>query len=139
MDIPSLFLFLQAMSKQKIKTEVKRPVDVYFDKYQESHTNHTNEIIHWICVPLIVFSLLGLVWSIPFPHLGFLGSYNGFFNWASILIAFVLYYYFTLSPVLFFMIIWVIGLMSYGIVNLEYWQVAGGPKVGRARSPYLFC
>ncbi len=108
------------------KTE-KRPVDIYFDKYAESHQNHTNETIHWICVPLIVFSLLGLIWQIPFPHLDFLGSYNGYFNWASFVIAFAMYYYFTLSPVLFFMMIWVIGLMSYGIVKIEQWQNTGGP------------
>ena len=40
----------------------KRPVDVLFDKYAESHQNQTNELIHWICVPLIVFSLLGFIW-----------------------------------------------------------------------------
>jgi len=107
----------------------KRPVDVLFDKYAESHQNHTNELIHWICVPLIVFSLLGLVWMIPFPKLAFLGQYQTFFNWASFLIAFAMYYYFTLSPVLFFMMIWVIGLMSLGIVQLEYWEAAGGPAV----------
>lgn len=105
----------------------KRPVDIYFDKYGESHQNHTNELIHWICVPAIVFSLLGLVWQIPFPHLDFLGQYNGYFNWASFLIAFAMYYYFTLSPVLFFLMIWIIGLMSWGIVKLEQWQAAGGP------------
>ena len=97
----------------------KRPVDVLFDKYAESHQNQTNELIHWICVPLIVFSLLGFVWQIPFPHLDFLGKYNGFINWPSFLIAFSMYYYFTLSPVLFFLMIWIICLMSYGIVQIE--------------------
>ena len=66
----------------------KRPVDIYFDKYAESHQNPTNKLIHWVCVPLIVFSLLGLVWAIPFPYIKFLGQYNGFVNWASFLIAF---------------------------------------------------
>lgn len=112
------FIYL-TMKKQPKQIEPKRPVDVYFDKYQESHNDHTNEIIHWICVPLIMFSLLGLVWNIPFPHLEFLGRYNGFFNWASILIAFVLYYYFTLSPMLAFLMIWVIAIMSYFIVQIE--------------------
>lgn len=32
-------------------------------KYAESHLNPTNEIIHFICVPAIVFSLLGLLWA----------------------------------------------------------------------------
>ena len=107
------------MKKQKTTIEPKRQVDIYFDKYQESHTSHTNKLIHWVCVPLIVFSLLGIVWNIPFPHLEFLGRYNGFFNWASILIAFVLYYYFSLSPLLAFLMVWVIGAMSYFIVQIE--------------------
>lgn len=117
------------MSKQSKKTETKRSVDIYFDKYQESHNNHTNEIIHWICVPLIIFSLLGLVWSIPFPHISFLGKYNGFVNWASFLIAFSIYYYYRLSPVLSYMMLILVFLMSWGIVSLEQWEKAGGPSV----------
>jgi len=116
--------------KTQRTTEVpkqKSEIDVLFDKYAESHQNPTNELIHWICVPLIVFSLLGLVWAIPFPHLEFLGKYNGFLNWASFLIAFSLYYYFTLSPVLSFLMLWVVGLMSYGVVQLEQWDATGGP------------
>jgi uncharacterized membrane protein YGL010W len=42
----------------------QRQVQVLIDKYSESHLNHTNEIIHFICVPAIVFSLLGLMWAI---------------------------------------------------------------------------
>jgi uncharacterized membrane protein YGL010W len=33
-------------------------------KYSESHLNPTNEAIHCVCVPLIVFSLLGMIWAI---------------------------------------------------------------------------
>ncbi len=110
------------------KTEAKRPVDLLFEKYGESHQNPVNKFIHWVCVPLIVFSLLGLVWMIPFPQFSFLGPYQTFFNWASFLIAFAMYYYYTLSPVLFFMMIWIISLMSFGIVQMEYLEQAGGPQ-----------
>jgi uncharacterized membrane protein YGL010W len=96
-----------------------RLVDVYFDKYSESHQNHTNEIIHWICVPAIVFSLFGLVWAIPFPHIEILGKYNGYVNWASFLIAFSIYYYYKLSPVLSYFMLLLIMLFSAGIVTLE--------------------
>jgi len=112
-----------------MKSPEKRPVDVYFDKYQESHNNQTNEIIHWICVPLIIFSLLGLVWSIPFPHIGFLGRYNGFVNWASFLIAFSIYYYYRLSPVLSYMMLLLVFFMSWGIVSIEQWEKIGGPAL----------
>lgn len=96
-----------------------RPVDVYFNRYAESHQNHTNELIHWICVPLIVFSLFGLIWAIPFPHLEFLGRYNGFVNWASFLIAFSIYYYYKLSPVLSYAMLLIVMIFSAGIVGLE--------------------
>ncbi|MDR3696391.1 Mpo1-like protein [Mucilaginibacter sp.] len=107
----------------------KRPVDIYFDKYAESHQNPTNKLIHWICVPLIVFSLFGLVWAIPFPHLKFLGQYNGFVNWASFLIAFGCYYYYRLSPVLSYLMVLVLFAFSYGIIEIVGFQKAGGPAL----------
>ena len=109
----------KSLSSTKSKQTDSRPVDVYFDKYAESHQNSTNELIHWICVPLIVFSLFGLVWSIPFPQLGFLGKYNGFVNWASFLIAFAVYYYYRLSPVLSYAMLLIIMMFSACIVGLE--------------------
>lgn len=45
-------------------TAQRRDIDVMLDKYAESHLNHTNEIIHFVCVPVIVLSLLGLLWSL---------------------------------------------------------------------------
>ncbi len=41
-----------------------RTIDVLLAKYSESHLNHTNEIIHFVCVPVIVFTLLGIIWWI---------------------------------------------------------------------------
>jgi uncharacterized membrane protein YGL010W len=107
----------------------KRPVDIYFAKYAESHQNPTNKLIHWICVPLIVFSLFGLLWAIPFPYLKFLGSYNGYFNWASFLIGFSVYYYYKLSPVLSYFMLLVLMIFSFGVIQLDQWQKAGGPAL----------
>lgn len=42
----------------------RRDIDTLLGKYSESHLNHTNEIIHFVCVPVIVFSLLGILWAI---------------------------------------------------------------------------
>ncbi len=120
------------MKKEQRKGAVlgaKSEVDILFDKYAESHQNQTNEIIHWICVPLIVFSLLGLVWAIPFPHLEFLGKFNGFINWASFLIAFSIYYYYRLSPVMSYLMLLLIFAMSFFIVQLEKVEAAGGPSL----------
>ena len=41
-----------------------RNIDLLLARYAESHRNHTNEIIHFVCIPLIVLSLLGILWAV---------------------------------------------------------------------------
>jgi len=45
-------------------TAQPREIDALLATYSDSHRNPTNEIIHFVCVPVIVFSLLGLLWSL---------------------------------------------------------------------------
>lgn len=47
--------------EQKAKA---RDIHTLLAQYSESHRNHTNELIHFICVPVIVFTLLGIIWWI---------------------------------------------------------------------------
>lgn len=42
-----------------------RNLQEYLDEYGASHRNPTNQIIHFVCVPAIFFSTLGLFWLIP--------------------------------------------------------------------------
>ncbi len=71
----------------------------WFDEYGESHQNPVNKVIHWICIPLIVFSLIGLLWSIPHDYFIniYAGEYSEYFNWASVFILLVVIYYIILS------------------------------------------
>ena len=49
-----------------------KSVDQWFAEYGESHRNATNKAIHWICVPLITYTLLGLLWAVsPYALLVF--------------------------------------------------------------------
>jgi uncharacterized membrane protein YGL010W len=41
-----------------------RNIDRLLDRYGEFHRNTANKVIHWVCVPLIVWSLLGALWAI---------------------------------------------------------------------------
>jgi uncharacterized membrane protein YGL010W len=41
-----------------------RDIDVLLARYADSHRNPTNELIHFVCIPAIVFSLLGILWAI---------------------------------------------------------------------------
>ncbi len=46
-----------------------RTTEQWPSEYGESHQHGTNNLIHWVCVPLIMFSLIGLLWSIPVNNL----------------------------------------------------------------------
>jgi len=41
-----------------------RNIHALLAQYSESHRNPTNERFHFVCVPLIMFSLLGILWAI---------------------------------------------------------------------------
>jgi uncharacterized membrane protein YGL010W len=72
-----------------------RTAQVWLDDYSVSHQNPTNKKIHWICVPLIMLSALGMMWSIPRP--AFFLSISPYLNWATLLIVLSLIYYLMLS------------------------------------------
>lgn len=44
-----------------------RTINKWLNEYGESHTNETNKLIHWICVPAIFFSITGLLYCIKLP------------------------------------------------------------------------
>ncbi|MEO0391641.1 MAG: Mpo1-like protein [Pseudomonadota bacterium] len=72
--------------------DTKRPVDQLLAEYGESHQDETNKAIHWVCVPLIVWTIIALLWSIPSPF----GV--PLINWATLTLAASLGYYMWLSP-----------------------------------------
>ena len=38
-----------------------KTINEWFDEYSESHQNQTNKLIHWVCVPTIYFSIIGIL------------------------------------------------------------------------------
>ena len=90
-----------------------RKIDQLLAEYGESHQNSTNKTIHWICVPLIFLSIVGLIASIPSSMVqSILGENNPYANWAAILLILVLIYYVSLSIPLS------IGMMLFGVLCL---------------------
>lgn len=75
-----------------------RRIDALLAEYGDSHQNETNKAIHWICVPLIFFSVVGMVASIPSGMVqSFMGEGNPYANWATIALILVIIYYVSLS------------------------------------------
>ena len=44
-----------------------RPIDRWFASYSGDHRNETNQLIHVVCVPAILWSVIALLWCIPVP------------------------------------------------------------------------
>ena len=72
-----------------------RSVHDWLDEYGESHRNPANKTLHWICVPLILLSLIGLLWSIPVPAAWAVRS--PFLNWGGLFMLVALVYYYALA------------------------------------------
>jgi uncharacterized membrane protein YGL010W len=69
-------------------------MQTWLDEYGESHQNPTNKTIHWICVPAIFFSIIGLLTEIS------LGD-SPYWSVATGVVVAGLIFYIRLSPTLF--------------------------------------
>jgi uncharacterized membrane protein YGL010W len=69
-----------------------RSVHDWFASYSKDHQNPTNRLIHWICVPAILWSVIAAAWTIPVPMS--IGK-PGF--WCGLIMVGVLTFYWRLS------------------------------------------
>ena len=91
-----------------------KSIQQWFDEYGESHQNPTNKTIHWICIPLIFWSIIGLLACIPHDYLkvdGMLWA-EPYQHWGSGIIILGLVFYLRLSWQLFIGM----SLFSFGVL-----------------------
>lgn len=65
-----------------------RELKSLINEYSESHQNPKNILIHKICVPAIMFSLLGILKAFPVP-----ASWPLWLDWSTVIIVMALIYY----------------------------------------------
>lgn len=98
-----------------------RKIDLLFAEYAESHRNATNKLIHWICVPLIFWTILGFISIIPSKSIGF--RYIGEISYVSFAaITLVTFFYIRLSVLISVIMLFIMILMesfAYGI-NIRF-------------------
>jgi uncharacterized membrane protein YGL010W len=133
-----------------------RTLNEWLDAYGESHQNPTNKLIHWICVPVIFWCVLGLMASIPlgdvrvlFPeimqpyvHLGTVTVLLGLIFYARLsipmFIAFVLWCAFCLYTINLVAIgPWPLWMVSLGLFVLAWIGQFYGHKVEGAKPSFL--
>lgn len=104
-----------------------RTVQDWLNEYGESHENPVNKLIHWVCVPVIALTLIGLLWSLPVPQA--FADISPAMNWGSLFMMASVVYYFILSPSLaigmavmmaafVYLLIWLDGLA------MPLWQIS---------------
>lgn len=93
-----------------------RTIDSWLNEYGESHQNPTNKLVHWVCVPSIFFSIVGLLYGVKLP---FAITETLQLNLAILILAFVSLYYFRLSVTLAIGLLCFSGLCLYLAQQIE--------------------
>lgn len=95
-----------------------KTLDQWFAEYEVSHQNSTNKSIHYVCVPLIYFSIVGLFYSIPSEIIANTFKLNAplIENWAFLILLCILIFYFNFSYKMGFKI----ALFSFLCLLLNY-------------------
>ena len=66
----------------------------FLDDYRKTHSNPMNALVHTICVPIILFASIGMLWTIP---IGLWLGLSPWVNGATIVALLTLVFYATLS------------------------------------------
>ena len=91
-----------------------RSAQQWFAEYGESHQNPINKAIHWIAVPVIYATVVGLLWDIPQPQ--FMATIS-WLNWAVVAMVPTLVFYTLMSFPL------ALGMTAVSVVCLWGWSI----------------
>ena len=113
---------MNAIPAPEPAADTRREVDRWLGNYSEDHRNPTNVMIHWICVPLILWTAIAALWVLPVPAaLGRPGL------WAGVAMFFALSFYLRLSRPLGFGMLVMFVLM--GVVSEALLRVLGANEL----------
>lgn len=100
-----------------------RPIDRWFANYSADHVNPVNQKIHYIAVPLILWSVTALLWCIPLlATMERMGFRSGF--WSALAMFAGWMFYFRASRMLGFGMLLVFVAMSW--LNFWLYNTFGG-------------
>jgi uncharacterized membrane protein YGL010W len=95
----------------------------WLQSYGVDHTHPGNRLLHWICVPLMVVSVVGLLWSLPVPE--HFARAPSVLNWGTLFLMATIVYYFLMSLRL------ALGMLPFllGVILIVNWLAALTPRL----------
>jgi uncharacterized membrane protein YGL010W len=106
-----------------------RKIDALLAEYGESHQNPTNKAVHWVCVPVIFWTIAALIWALPVPAIF---ADVAYLNWLTIILGLAILYYIIMSwqlaiGIAAFVVLCVWLIVQYeAAFTLPLWQFALG-------------
>ncbi len=89
---------------------IMKTLDQWLDEYAQSHQNKTNKTIHYIFVPLIMFSLMGILLSI-----------SPWFMWLLVVVSLIFFARLSLKLSLYMLVITVIMVVILYQIPQLFW------------------
>jgi uncharacterized membrane protein YGL010W len=106
-----------------------RSAEDWFHEYSETHRNTANQKIHFVCVPLIYWSVAALLWELPL-----ISSFGYQVNWTFLILIPVLLFYFSLGKRYFFSMFFFSAISVLSIFMIEK---SGAPLLVTAVSVFV--
>lgn len=93
---------------EKSPAKNSRSINNLMTEYHKSHVNRTNQLIHYVCVPLIFWSISALLWVIKLPVV---------LNMATVAMTLLMLYYLIKS----FKVFATMLIFTAACLGLNYW------------------
>ena len=98
--------------------DARRDIDRWLGNYSDDHRHPTNILVHWICVPMILWAVIALLWVVPVPAMiGRAGL------WAAVAMVLAFAFYLRLSRPLAFAMLGVF--VAFGLVTEGLYRSLG--------------
>jgi uncharacterized membrane protein YGL010W len=91
--------------------------DAWLQRYERDHTHAVNRVLHWLCIPIIVLGVVGMLWSLPVP--GVFRESSPVLNWGTFFLMAAVVYYFILSITLAFGLLPFVTLIAVAVAWLD--------------------
>ncbi|GIX33628.1 MAG: hypothetical protein KatS3mg125_1584 [Lysobacterales bacterium] len=112
-----------------------RSLEQYLEEYGQTHRHPVNLAIHKLCVPLILFSTVGLLWCLPLgAWLGLSGSAAFWLNGATVAVLPVLFFYAALGLRAFLAMLLI---LAFGLLLSAALAASGAPLLGIAAAVWI--